>query len=208
MKKINISFLEALKLDRVRRLNMASSIPQLIRECRKSLLNFYYLVTKLSVIELSSIILSLERWMSVKGTMNKGAYKVRDIVGVDLGLGYGYEMSYRHPCIVLYDSNAGFCLVVPCSTGKYGKGNKFIIDGTPTDGFRENTGVLIDAVRCVSKTRINSKVGEITVSFLERLNNIIIHNYFPRHFHRLHVLKNELEAERLKIKELESKLVQ
>lgn len=204
MRSIKLGFIESIQKDKNNRYKIATAVPNLIKECRKSLLNFYEFIIKLKVIELASIIWSMERWMTIKGQMNQTKYTIRDIVEVDLGLGYGFEMSYRHPCIVIHDSNAGFCLVVPCSTGKYGKRNKFIIDGISSDGFKENTGVLIDAMRCVSKTRITGKVGEITVPFLNKMNNIILEEYFSRHFHKLSVLEKDLQREREKNQELQT----
>ena len=121
-------------------------------------------------------------------------------------------MSYRHPCIVLHNSQNGFCFVVPCSTGKHGKNNKHILDGEVSDGFEKPTGVLLDATRCVSKVRITGKVGEITTDFLERLNTKLLQLYFSRHYHRLQTTSNDLKNQinlnlelQKRIKELEEK---
>lgn len=128
-------------------------------------------------------------------------------------MGHGFEMSYRHPCIILHDSNDGFCFVIPCSTGKYGKNNKHILDGEVNDGFERPTGVLLDAIRCVSKVRVTGKVGEITVPFLDRLNNELLKVYFSRQYHRLYTITNDLrEQKRLNLElqqniaELEEKI--
>lgn len=159
--------------------------PKLLAQCRIIISNLYDYIKNLRTLELSSILLSIHGWIKGKGRFSSRQFQTRDIVVADLGLGYGYEMSYRHPCIVLYDSKAGFCFVVPCSTGKYGKNNKYILDGEVSDGFAEPTGVLLDAARCISKVRIYNKVGRITVPFLDKLKNELLKLYFSKQYNQL-----------------------
>ena len=205
MKTINERFLEIVKKG-ADKYKPGIQVPQLISEGRKVLLNFYHFVKTLKVIELSSLLLSINGWQNSKGQASRKSFNTRDIVEVDLGLGHGYEMSYRHPCIVLHDSKDGFCFVVPCSTGKYGKNNKHILDGETSDGFARPTGVLLDATRAVSKVRITGKVGEITVPFLEKLNNKLLQLYFSRHYHRLGTTKNDLTRQIKENEELTKKI--
>ncbi len=202
MKKIDIAYLEQIQKDSIEKNKIANTVTRLMNVCKDLLNNFTDFVKFMKVVELSSIIWSMNRWINSKGKFNSKTFATRDIVEVDLGIGYGFEMSYRHPCIILKDSNAGFCLVVPCSTGKYGKKNKFIIDGTKTDGFEENTGVLIDAIRCISKTRITNKVGQITVPFLDKLNDAILETYFSRKFYKLSKLEKDILEEKKKYNSL------
>ncbi|MGL4848134.1 MAG: type II toxin-antitoxin system PemK/MazF family toxin [Clostridium sp.] len=163
-------------------------------------------VLKLKEVEIKSIILSLRRWLSTKGKINKVSFKRGDIVEIDLGLGYGFEMSYLHPCIILEDSNAGFSLVIPCSTGKFGKKNKYIINGTKEDGFKKDTGVLIDSIRCISKTRINRKVGEVSLEFYDRINEKILLEFFKKQSMEVRNLKKDYEAVLKENIELKKKL--
>lgn len=202
MKKIDVTYIEQVQKDKIERNKIASTVTKLMNVCNDLLDNFVELLKSMKVIEVSSIIWSMNRWINSKGNHNSKVFKIRDIVEVDLGIGYGFEMSYRHPCIILKDSNAGFCLVVPCSKGKYGKSNKFIIDGTTADGFAENTGVLIDAIRCISKTRITNKVGQITVPFLDKINNAILETYFPMKFYKLNKLEKDILNEKQKYSNL------
>lgn len=143
--------------------------------------------------EIASILLSMKRWIGTKGKVNRVNFKRADIVEIDLGLGYGFEMSYLHPCIILQDSSAGFCFVAPCSTGKFGKVNKYIINGYINDGFKSNTGVLIDSIRCISKTRINKKVGEVSLEFYDKLNIEIVKEYFQKQNLEVRNLKRDYE---------------
>lgn len=201
MEIINERFLELLKKG-TNKLKPGIGVPKLISESRKILLNLYHFTKVLKVIELSSLLISLNGWQKSKGQASQKSFNTRDIVEVDLGLGHGYELSYRHPCIVLHDSKDGFCLVIPCSTGKYRKNNKHILDGEIIDGFARPSGVLLDAVRSVSKVRITGKVGKITVPFLDKLNNELLQLFFSRHFHRLQIMDKDLTLE----KELNKKL--
>ena len=198
MKQIDFSLLDTLEKDVKTKDTKSFSQSGLIVQFGNMLDNMLDFIKNLKVCETVSIIRSHNNWMTVKSKFNNSKFKIRDIVEVDLGVGYGYEMSYKHPCIVLNDSNDGFCLVVPCSTGKYGKHNKFIIDGEPYDGFKYPTGVLIDSIRCISKTRISNKVGEITVTFLDKLNNIILETYFERNKLKIRNLERDLKKEREK----------
>jgi mRNA-degrading endonuclease toxin of MazEF toxin-antitoxin module len=195
MKTINELFLETVKKG-ADKFKLGEEVPQLISEGRKVLLNFYHFTKGLKVIELASLLISINGWRNSKGKTSRKSFNTRDIIEVDLGLGHGYEMSYRHPCIVIHDSNDGFCFVVPCSTGKYGKNNKHILDGEVSDGFARPTGVLLDATRCVSKVRVTGKVGQITVPFLEKLNNELLQTYFSRHYHRLQTTSNDLKEQK------------
>lgn len=163
-----------------------NSLENILEELKDFILNF-------REIEMKSVILSLKRWISTKEKVSKIKFKRGDIVEIDLGLGYGYEMSYLHPCIVLEDSSAGFCFVAPCSTGKFGKKNKYIVDGTIEDGFKRDTGVLIDSIRCISKTRINKKVGKVSLEFYDLLNEKIMIEYFKKQSMNIRNLKRDYE---------------
>jgi len=198
MNQIDFNFLDTLEKSIKIKETKSFSQRGLIVQFRNILDNMIDFVKNLKVCETVAIIRSYNNWMNVKSKFNNSKFKIRDIVDVDLGVGYGYEMSYKHPCIVLNDSNDGFCLIVPCSTGKYGKHNKYIIDGECSDGFKYPTGVLIDSMKCISKTRISNKVGEITVPFLDKLNNIILGTYFERNKLKIRNLERDLKREKEK----------
>lgn len=177
---------------------------KLVVQCNEILNTLKDFIMGMKNMETASAILSLKRWISTKGKNNKIKFKRGDIVEVDLGLGYGFEMSYLHPCIVLEDSNAGFCLLVPCSTGKFGKRNKYIVDAYTNDGFKSNTGVLIDSFRCVSKTRINKKVGTVSLDFYDKVNDAILKEYFKKQVLKYENLKKDysiLVQENIMLKE-------
>lgn len=212
LKNINEPYLKNLKDSRDKD-KIGYKLGSLIKESRKVLFNLYQFTKSFKVNELSSVLLSAHNWQQQKKKFNKKEYKVRDIVLVDLGLGYGYEMSYQHPCIVLHDSRDGFCFVIPCSTGKYNLKNKHVIKGEVTDGFAQPTGILIDAVCCISKVRIIGKVGEVTVPFLDKVNDALLKIYFSRKYHKLSMAEKDMakldsENQLLKqqIKQLQEKI--
>jgi mRNA-degrading endonuclease toxin of MazEF toxin-antitoxin module len=207
MKTINEKLLETLKNGSNRFKQAVESTP-LIQESRKVLINFYHFSKNLKVLELASILISLNAWQKSKSKGSKKNFNTRDIVEVDLGLGHGFEMSYRHPCIVLHNSQQGFCFVVPCSTGKYGKNNRYILDGEVSDGFSRPSGVLLDATRTISKVRITGKVGEITVPFLQKLNDELIKVYFPRQNHHLFTLGEDLKKSEAKNVTLHQRIIE
>lgn len=181
--KINIALLNAIQRG-PRKDEAAQSQPGLVSQWKLCLVGLFRVGLTLRAKELAAVIASLAAWAHSKQQDNRMVYAVRDIVQVDLGCGFGYELSYRHPAIVLHDGGQ-FCLVVPCSTGKYGKNSRYIINGTPEDGFSTNTGVPLDGLRTVSKTRISHKVGQVSVSFLDRLNAAILREFLPVQHHRL-----------------------
>ncbi|WP_281217540.1 type II toxin-antitoxin system PemK/MazF family toxin [Lysinibacillus capsici] len=169
----------------------AKTNARLIKQIKNGTWNHYKVVDSLKVIEASSIVSSMNSWRLAKGSNSTVAYNVADIVLVDLGLGYGFEMSYQHPCVILYESQ-GFCYVVPCSTGKYGKRNKFIMDAKRSDGFEDNTGILLDAVRCISKTRIISLVGQVNIDCLNKINEALFKLYLSKKHNELKVAQKDI----------------
>lgn len=205
MSEIDKTFLETIKGDKKNRNKQAHSTNKLIKQGRKLFLSLYYFTKNLKSGEYSSMLLSLDSWRSSKGKMSTETYKPRDIVMADLGLGHGYEISYQHPCIVVSESK-GFCFVVPCSTGKYQKRSKYILNGEPKHGFQEPTGVLLDAVQCIQKVRIQHKVGVLDLGLFKVINEKLLKFYLSKYDHQINVLQKDLAKEKEKNAELEKKL--
>ena len=88
MKTINERFLEIIKKG-PHKFKPGKEVPQLISESRKVLLNFYKFTKSLKVIELASLLISMNGWQNSKGRSSRKNFKTRDIVEVDLGLGHG-----------------------------------------------------------------------------------------------------------------------
>lgn len=161
----------------------------------------------LSAYDVASIIHDVGHWEKFKfPTKTKPwEYKRRDIVLVNLGsMNIGYEASYRHPCII-YNNGYNDALVVPCSTGRYDVKSDYIINGEPSDGFIEKTGIQLDKIRVIDKNRIEGKVlGRVTNTKFNEITNKVIELYFNPVKKRIDKLEMEnskliLEVEKLKL---------
>jgi len=160
--------------------------------------------------ELASVIRSYHFWYEKKEE-DPPIFPVypRDIFYVDLGgFNLRYEEGYMHSCLIL-KRFSGMVLVVPGSTKKYGKKNFLIEPVQAGDGFKSDTGVMIDQLRCVSTTRIRGKkIGQVSPETFQRINDKILRAYFTEKFEELTKLvednkdlKNENEALKLQIEE-------
>lgn len=192
--------------DKIKSKKNISDSPGLLKEIRKSVYNFYKKIIAFNAFEISSIAKTLYKWEVTNKIICKTTFSVRDIVLVDLGLGYGYELSYEHPCIILNINKDGFFLAIPCSTGKYYKKSKFILKGDITDGFKIKTGVLLDSIRTISQVRISHKVGEITPAFLDYINSEILKIYLPKEAMIKRNLENDLYTSKQEILKLKNEI--
>ncbi len=94
-----------------------------------------------------------------------------DIVMIDFGcLNFGYEFNFLHPAVVLGQTQY-HVLVAPCSSKKYGKGYPDVLDADTCDGFAKKTGIILDGIRCCSKTRIDRKIGFARMELLDRIED-------------------------------------
>lgn len=123
-----------------------------------------------SSFELSQMINHIDHWVK-DDRINPyyENYEVGSILYCDFGaMNFGFELSFPHPCVVLAQRKA-FMLVAPCSTKKYGHNFDDILDGTIEDGFQQNTGIIVDNVRWISKGRVIARMGKVHDDFLRKL---------------------------------------
>ena len=120
--------------------------------------------------ELSQMINHIDHW--VKDDRENPFYENYDVGSIlycDFGaMNFGFELSFPHPCVVLAQRKA-FMLVAPCSTKKYGHNFDDILDGTTADGLQQNTGIIVDNVRWISKGRVIARMGKVRDYFLRKL---------------------------------------
>lgn len=154
-------------------------------------------IEKLDAYQIAAIILDMGHWeksrlKSFDKNTKPYKYNLRDIVMVNLGAtNYGYEASYKHPCIVLANG-FNWILAIPCSTGRYDVKSDYIIKGEICDGFKEKTGIQIDKIRVVDKWRIEENIkGSVSASKFKEINDKIIEKYFEQIQKRLSNLTNE-----------------
>ncbi|MED4419950.1 type II toxin-antitoxin system PemK/MazF family toxin [Schinkia azotoformans] len=145
---------------------------------QKKFMNF---LETLSAYETASIIKEKGYWEKFKTKNSKWKYERRDIVLVNLGASnYGIEASYKHPCII-YANGYYDVFIIPCSTGRYKLADKsdYILKGEKSDGFKEPTGIQLDKIRFIDKTRIDGKIlGKVTNDKFNEITNALIELYF------------------------------
>lgn len=138
---------------------------------------------------------------------NPFRYSPRDIVFVRLGsTNIGYEPSYKHPAVIL-QQGYNWVLIAPCSTGRFGKGIREVVDAyAATDGVKFNTGIQVDKIRVIDKWRIESKLGRLGKTKFEELSNKVLELHFEYHWNKLELNKNEISALRKMNDELSKEL--
>lgn len=183
---------------------------------RISVFNFIDKLDELSIYEMGHTVNFIDRWLHNRTSNNTKTYKRGDIVFVDLGAtNFRFEPSFTHPAIVLKNSYNSI-LIVPCSTKKYGKRLKDIIDAKPSDGFNKNTGVQTDSLRWINKNRIISNTGKkASGRILDEINKKIL-EYVPTYKRDKRIyefikkenedLKKENEDLKVKLKELSGEI--
>ncbi len=176
---INVSILHSKSNGNPANRPLANTDQVLIGKMWKFFGVFYDFLLAKAIKESSAIILSLYNWINSHQTRSSTNYSPGTIINVDLGLGYGYELSYRHPCIVLADDGGFNVYVVPCSSGKYGKFIPSVLDATTADGFTLNTGCMIDSAKWIQKVRINRSLGQVSPTFYKKLCQSVFNYSHP-----------------------------
>lgn len=153
-----------------------------------------------SAYELANSLRSYNFWYNKRNTEPpKFKPNPRDVYYVDLGaFNIKYEEGFIHPCLVIktYGDKA---LVIPGSTKKYGKGSFLIEDIISEDGFTDNTGLLLDQLKCVSVTRFKGiKLGRMNIETFKKVENKIFKAFLLNkyaEFEQLEKRKNQLESD-------------
>lgn len=143
--------------------------------------------------EVASIILDKQNWIKSRTNKPKKTWRYTpgDIVLTYLGSSnYGYEASYFHPAIVL-KNEFNWILVIPCSSTRYGKKDNYTIDAKISDGFSKNTGISLDKIRIIDKSRVlrnasGGTVGKVNPTLMKKINENIFNLY-------LDPIKNDFE---------------
>lgn len=176
---------------------------------------FKHTKSNLSLYDLSSWIISKNRFLLQQKSINNKRYKRGQIIYIDFGINYNGEISYNHPGVVLSETYSKV-LIVPCSSSRirkaYDAKNKLFPEyliGEPTDGFTKKTVLLLDDVRWVSKSRILKDFPPISSNLFKNIQDKFLElsaNVFLKKITTLENLKNSnsLEIEELK-KQLEKK---
>lgn len=146
-----------------------------------------------SAYELANSLRSYKFWYD-KRNIEPPKFKpnARDVYYVDLGaFNIKYEEGFIHPCLVV-KSYGDKALVVPGSTKKYGKGGFLIEDITLGDGFTNNTGLLIDQLRCVSVTRFKGKkLGRVSPETFKKIEDKVFQAFLQNKYSKFEELEKE-----------------
>lgn len=221
--RIDIEYIESLLKDRSNRDTkfIRSSDIKLSDELDKSymsLKDWLEIAGKYTKSKIASFILSLYRWRTSEDNnklrfhrdrskrpkvMN---YEVRDIIFADFGAtNFGVEASFEHPAIVLHNGFY-FLVVIPGSTGRSGKGD-YILDADRSENFYHKTGIQIDQIRVIDKSRVIRKTGKkVPSEFMDKINDVILEKYLFPVKKKMDKLEKENKELKEKIKSLEEQL--
>lgn len=147
----------------------------LTRYFKSSIWNLIDKVGEFSIYEMANWNSNIDRWLRNRDYLNTKSYKRGQIVLVDLGASnFRYEPSFAHPCVIL-EVRTRSILVVPCSTKKFGKGYREIIDAyANSDGFAMDTGIQVEEYRWINKNRVISKLGKTSSRVLNQIDKRLL----------------------------------
>jgi hypothetical protein len=207
-KKIDISILKSIYRDISMKNISGLEKKELIKEYFKFQDFNNKIFENISAYDMASILNSYNDWY-IKKDKEPHSFRIKpgDIFCIELGcFNVKYEMSYIHTGLVLRKIGCTI-LIVPGSSKKYNKGNFLIEDVDKGDGFKENTGLLIDQSKFVSINRIvGSKLGEVKKDTLTRIENKFSEVCSSRIFNEKKMLERENESLKKDILRLENEI--
>lgn len=168
--------------------------PEVVKEFLKYIQIQNEFMSSTSAYEISSIIRSFFTWYQNKDIEPAKSWAThREVYYVDLGaFNLKYEEGYMHPCLVVrkYGSSA---IVIPGSTKKYGKSDPLIYDVQAGNGFKENTGLMLDQIRCVSTTRLICKLkyGKISPDVFSKIIERFMEKFLCKQYNDFDSLKKQ-----------------
>jgi len=166
--------------------------PEVVKEFLKYIQMQNEFMKTASAYEISSIVRSFSTWYDNKDIEPKKSIALqREVHYVDLGaFNLKYEEGYIHPCLIVkrYRNSV---IVIPGSTKKYGRVDDLIFDVQAQNGFKENTGLLLDQIRCVSTTRLISKLkyGKVSSEVFSEIMEKFMQKFLCKQFHEMSQLK-------------------
>lgn len=182
-----------------------NTIPDVFDAFKLKVWNVIDYIGNLDSYTMANWILFKDRWIHNQSYENTQKYSRGSIVMADLGASnFKSEPSYEHPCVVL-SNRKNKILVVPCSSGAYGKGYSDVIDSPAnTQGFRKDTGVQIGHFRWIHKNRILYKMsGKASADLLDLIDDFML-NLIPTFTKRDSIMKKVLLDNSQKEKEITS----
>lgn len=195
MIKLNDHILKTIGEDITKKAVPAINEPALVKEFISYLQMQNDFLANNDAYEVANTLRSFEKWYKNKLTEPKEKFiKPREVYYVDLGaFNLKYEEGFLHSCMVL-KRHATSLIVIPGSTKSYGKNNPFIFDVEAGNGFRENTGLQLDQIRCVSSIRLGGKLrhGKVSPETFNDITNRILQLFFPIKNHELNQMNSQI----------------
>ncbi|MDQ0193841.1 type II toxin-antitoxin system PemK/MazF family toxin [Paenibacillus wynnii] len=125
------------------------------------------------------------------------------VLEVDFFGHFKNELTFAHPCVVLYDSGSTWILVAPISTPRHGDNNPFSVNIDEQDGMKHPCGVCIDAIRVVDKRRVyyqhkkqDRSNSKLRPEILDIIDEKILEYYLPKTHEAFLRTKAELANEK------------
>lgn len=190
--KLNETVLKKYCEDVTKKQVPATEEPEVVTEFLKYIQMQNEFMKTASAYEISSILRSFSTWFDNKDSEPKSSFaSQREVHYIDLGgFNLKYEEGYIHPCLVIkrYRNSV---IVIPGSTKKFGLSNDLIFDIHAGNGFKEDTGLLLDQIRCVSTTRLISKLryGKVSTEVFSDVMDKFMEKFLSKQFHDFTQLK-------------------
>lgn len=185
--------------------------PEVVKEFLKYLEMQNEFMANTSAYQISSTMRSYATWYNNKDIRPKSSIASnREVYYVDLGaFNLKWEEGYIHPCVVL-KRYATTVLVIPGSTKQYGTGDPLIFDINAGNGFKENTGLLLDQIRCVSTTRLIRKLGcgKVSEPTFNEILDKVMEKFFSQKFHEYTQLKLKNDKLQKQLEQQKEKKIQ
>jgi mRNA-degrading endonuclease toxin of MazEF toxin-antitoxin module len=156
----------------------------------------------------------LQRYVDDKEDILKSTKWFKDhlarghVVEVDLFGHFNKELTFAHPCVVLFDgsydnNNGGWMLVAPISTPRYNDNNDFTVNVGVIDGLKHDSGVCIDSIQVIDKRRVlfqhdlpDKTKSKIRPEKLTEIDLKILEYYLPETFKKYNENDNALSKEK------------
>jgi mRNA-degrading endonuclease toxin of MazEF toxin-antitoxin module len=186
------------------KMTKGSEVESLKSVYEKAIHNFLDYLSSLSAYEMAQAINSITHFIEDKTQERKPKdFERGDIIIVDYGfMNFGFEFSFPHPSVVL-SATKNYLFVAPCTTKKFGRGFSDVLDSYIEDGFQENTGVLLDGVRWISKNRAIEKIGCASYRVLRKIEEFTLNHMltytFEKSKRRKEMVKLQIENDTLRM---------
>ena len=180
--------------------------PEVLTEFTAVLANLIEKGHKLTALELAYITKSIQEWQ-IKNYKPSAFpnWNIKEIYYADLGIVYDPEFGFSHPVLII-EELGDLALVVPSSTNQTKINAAFHPVDNPSgdpkmrkvkgsEGFLEESALLLSSMRTISSSRFHDKVGAICDDKLfQEIKEQALQVCFPQQFIELRNLRDSQET--------------